>query len=76
MTFRPKFFKIIDTQFQNNSHFTLFFNSVNYFMNFKIKCHLLKINIINPVSPNIENVNVIKKKNLVMNIGYFGFASC
>ena len=44
MTFRSKIFKIIDTQLQNNSHFTQFLEqSVNYYKNFELECHLLKI---------------------------------
>ncbi len=44
MTFRSKISKIIDTQLQNNSHFTKFLEqSVNYYKNFEFNCHLLKI---------------------------------
>ena len=36
--------KIIDTQLQNNLHSTPFMErSVNYFRNFGVECHLLKI---------------------------------
>ena len=38
--------KIIDTQLQNNSHSTPFLEwSVNYFKNFGLECHLLKIGL-------------------------------
>ena len=44
MTLRSEIPKIIDTQLQNNSLSTSFFErSVNYFENFGTKCHLLKI---------------------------------
>ena len=44
MTLRSKISKIIDTQFQNNSHSTPFLErSVNYFGNFGVECHFLKI---------------------------------
>ena len=65
MTLHSKISKIIDIQFQNNSHSTLFFEwSVNYFGNFEAECHLLKIGFASLVSLNVEGVNVIyQKKN-------------
>ena len=63
MTFRSKISKIIDTQLQNNSHFTSFLERiVNYFENFEAECYLLKIGYtessftkqrINVIYPNI-----------------------
>ena len=36
--------KIIDTPLQNNSHYDSYLErSVNYFENFRVECHLLKI---------------------------------